>query len=204
VIVEGKAVVSGEDDVDTDVMYPGAYLNIDDPERMKRYLFEGYDPSLREQLGGDTVIVTGGGSGIGRAIARGFGEAGATVLIADIQHEPRLGGRPTDELIRDAGGDATFVETDVSDPDQVEALVATAREAGGVDVMVNNAGASFRAKPEDISINGWNTVVQINLNGVFLGSKWAVSSISSTTAMARSTTMTSIPFQILSRMRLMS
>src|SRR3989442_14831303 len=49
----------------------------------------------------------------------------------------------------------------------------TAQELGRLDVMVNNAGASFRAKPEDISINGWNTVVGINLNGVFLGCKWA-------------------------------
>jgi 3-isopropylmalate/(R)-2-methylmalate dehydratase small subunit len=65
VIVEGKAVVIPEDDVDTDVMYPGAQLNIEDPEQMKQYLFEGYDPSLREQLGGDTVIVTGANFGIG-------------------------------------------------------------------------------------------------------------------------------------------
>ena len=64
-IVEGEAVVIAEDNVDTDVMYPGAYLNIDDPEKMKPYLFEGYDPSLREQLGGDTVIVTGANFGIG-------------------------------------------------------------------------------------------------------------------------------------------
>ncbi len=64
-IVEGKAVVIAEDDVDTDVMYPGAQLNIEDPEQMKQYLFEGYDPSLREQLGGDTVIVTGANFGIG-------------------------------------------------------------------------------------------------------------------------------------------
>lgn len=64
-IVEGKAVVIPEDDVDTDVMYPGAQLNIEDPEQMKQYLFEGYDPSLREQLGGDAVIVTGANFGIG-------------------------------------------------------------------------------------------------------------------------------------------
>jgi 3-isopropylmalate/(R)-2-methylmalate dehydratase small subunit len=65
VIVEGKAVVIPEDDVDTDVMYPGARLNIEDPEEMKPYLFEGYDPSLREQLSGDTVLVTGANFGIG-------------------------------------------------------------------------------------------------------------------------------------------
>ena len=64
-IVEGRAVVIQGDDVDTDVMYPGAYLNIDDPEKMKPYLFEGFDPSLRDQLGEDAIIVTGRNFGIG-------------------------------------------------------------------------------------------------------------------------------------------
>ena len=64
-IVEGRAVLIQGDDVDTDVMYPGAYLNIDDPEQMKPYLFEGFDPSLRDQLGGDAIIVTGRNFGIG-------------------------------------------------------------------------------------------------------------------------------------------
>jgi 3-isopropylmalate/(R)-2-methylmalate dehydratase small subunit len=65
VIVEGRAVVIRGDDVDTDVMYPGAYLNIDDPEQMKPYLFEGFDPTLRDQLGDDAIIVTGWNFGIG-------------------------------------------------------------------------------------------------------------------------------------------
>jgi 3-isopropylmalate/(R)-2-methylmalate dehydratase small subunit len=64
-IVEGRAVVIPGDDVDTDVMYPGAYLNIDDPEQMKAYLFEGYDPALREQLGDDAIVVTGWNFGLG-------------------------------------------------------------------------------------------------------------------------------------------
>jgi 3-isopropylmalate/(R)-2-methylmalate dehydratase small subunit len=64
-IVEGRAVVIPGDDVDTDVMYPGEYLNIDDPEEMKRYLFEGYDPALREQLGDDAIAVTGRNFGLG-------------------------------------------------------------------------------------------------------------------------------------------
>ena len=58
-IIEGRAVVIPGDDVDTDVMYPGQFLNIDDPELMKAHLFEGYDPALRDQLGPDTIIVTG-------------------------------------------------------------------------------------------------------------------------------------------------
>src|SRR4029450_2701310 len=63
---------------------------------------------------------------------------------------------------------------DVRQEDAVKELVErTVRDMGHLDVMVNNAGASFRANPEDITPNGWNTVVQINLNGVFFGSKWA-------------------------------
>jgi 3-isopropylmalate/(R)-2-methylmalate dehydratase small subunit len=65
VILEGRAVVIPGDDVDTDVMYPGRYLNIDDPEQMKPYLFESYDPSLRDQLGEDAIVVTGRNFGIG-------------------------------------------------------------------------------------------------------------------------------------------
>lgn len=64
-IIEGRAVVIRGDDVDTDVLYPGQFLNIDDPELMKPYLFEGFDPTLRDQLGDDVVIVTGRNFGIG-------------------------------------------------------------------------------------------------------------------------------------------
>jgi 3-isopropylmalate/(R)-2-methylmalate dehydratase small subunit len=65
VILEGRAVVIPGDDVDTDVMYPGRYLNVDDPAEMKQYLFDGYDPSLRDQLGDDAIVVTGRNFGIG-------------------------------------------------------------------------------------------------------------------------------------------
>ena len=64
-ILEGRAVVIPGADVDTDVMYPGQFLNIDDPELMKPYLFEGFDPSLRDQLGDDAILVTGPNFGIG-------------------------------------------------------------------------------------------------------------------------------------------
>src|SRR6266508_802384 len=55
--LEGRAVVIAQDNVDTDVLYPGPYLNVTDVETMKRYLFEGLDPSLRDELGGDTALV---------------------------------------------------------------------------------------------------------------------------------------------------
>jgi 3-isopropylmalate/(R)-2-methylmalate dehydratase small subunit len=64
-IIEGRAVVIAGENVDTDVMYPGQYLNIEDPEEMKAHLFEGFDPGLREQLGEDAILVTGSNFGIG-------------------------------------------------------------------------------------------------------------------------------------------
>jgi 3-isopropylmalate/(R)-2-methylmalate dehydratase small subunit len=65
VIVEGRAIVIPQDDVDTDVLYPGRFLNVLDPAEMPRHLFEGLDPSLRDQLGGDTVLVAGANFGTG-------------------------------------------------------------------------------------------------------------------------------------------
>ncbi|MGZ4383617.1 MAG: LeuD/DmdB family oxidoreductase small subunit [Gaiellaceae bacterium] len=64
-IIGGKAVVVPGKNVDTDVLYPGSYLNIDDPDLMKPYLFEGLDPSLRDQLVGDTVLIVGENFGMG-------------------------------------------------------------------------------------------------------------------------------------------
>lgn len=64
-IIEGAAVLISDDNVNTDVLYPGPYLNIDDPEQMKHYLFEGLDPSLRDSLGGRTVLMVGDNFGGG-------------------------------------------------------------------------------------------------------------------------------------------
>ena len=63
--LEGRAIVIPQDDVDTDVLYPGTYLNETDVERMKAYLFEGLDPGLRDRLGGDTALVVGANFGSG-------------------------------------------------------------------------------------------------------------------------------------------
>jgi 3-isopropylmalate/(R)-2-methylmalate dehydratase small subunit len=64
-IVEGRAIVLPEDNVDTDVLYPGQFLNVLDPLEMPKYLFEGIDPTLRDQLGGDTILVSGVNFGTG-------------------------------------------------------------------------------------------------------------------------------------------
>ena len=64
-IVSGRAVIIREANVDTDVLYPGAYLNVTDVEEMTRYLFDGLDPTLRDRLGGDTILVVGPNFGAG-------------------------------------------------------------------------------------------------------------------------------------------
>jgi NAD(P)-dependent dehydrogenase (short-subunit alcohol dehydrogenase family) len=121
------------------------------------------------------AIVTGGASGIGRAIARRFAEEGARVVVADVTTEPREGGEPTQDVIAAAGGTALFTLTDVSKWDQVDALVgATVARFGRLDVMVNNA-AIFAGKPllEEDEV-GWDRVMAVNLKGVFFGCKRAV------------------------------
>jgi len=120
---------------------------------------------------GKTAIVTGGGVGIGKSIALEFARAGADVAVCSRKLENC---EAVAKEVRNLGRRSFAMAVDVRQEDQVKAIVDRAvAEFGRLDVMVNNAGASFRAKIEDISINGWNTVVQINLNGVFLGSKHA-------------------------------
>lgn len=122
-------------------------------------------------LEGKIAIVTGGGVGIGRSISLEFARAGADVVIASRKMEHL---EPVVEEIKKLGRRSLAMATDVRQEEAVRDLVErAARDLGRLDVMVNNAGASFRAKAEDISPNGWNTVVGINLNGVFFGCKWA-------------------------------
>jgi len=122
-------------------------------------------------LEGKTAIVTGGGTGIGKSIAIEYARAGADVGIASRKMEHL---EPVAKEITALGRRAFAMAVDVRQEDQVKALVAKAvADWGRLDVMVNNAGASFLSRPEDISPNGWNAVVQINLNGVFFGCKWA-------------------------------
>jgi NAD(P)-dependent dehydrogenase (short-subunit alcohol dehydrogenase family) len=117
------------------------------------------------------TIVTGGGTGIGKQIAKRFAEAGAPVVIASRKLENLEGVR---KEILAAGGRALALECDVRDPEQVQRVVdRTVEEYGRIDVLVNNHGASFRCNILDMSPNAWNTVVAINLNGTFLFSRAA-------------------------------
>src|SRR4029450_403143 len=117
-------------------------------------------------LEGRTIIVTGGGIGIGESISIECARAGADIMLCSRRMEHL---EPTAEAIRGLGKRALALTVDVRDPDQVHHVVQrTLEEFGQIDMLVNNHGASFRAPVEKNSLNGWNAVVGINLNGVFL------------------------------------
>jgi len=121
----------------------------------------------RMQLDGKTAIVTGGASGIGKAIATAYVEAGADVVIAN--RSESSGTAVADEL------DCTFVRTDVREYDQVQALVeATVDEYGALDVMVNNAGIASETTVEEMSLDEWENVLRTDLDGVMHGTKAAL------------------------------
>ena len=117
-------------------------------------------------LEGKTAIVTGGGIGIGKSISIELARFGADVVLCSRRMEHL---EPTAAAVRQLGRRAIPLTVDVRDPEQVNAVVQrTVEEFGQIDVLINNHGASFRAPVEKISLNGWNAVVSINLNGVFL------------------------------------
>ena len=123
-----------------------------------------------EQFGvnGDAAIVTGGSRGIGRAIATRFAADGVDVLVC-ARDRNRVEGA-ADEIADGIDADARVegVECDVRERDEVEAMVeAAVEEFGGVDVLVNNAGATFTSAFEDIDSTGWAAVVDTNLTGTY-------------------------------------
>ena len=118
-------------------------------------------------VAGQTAVITGSSQGIGKVTAERLADAGANVVVSSRSPEEI---RTVAEGIRasDAPGEAVAVECDVRDRAAVEALAEAAVEAfGSLDCLVNNAGASFMAGFDDISENGWNTIVDINLTGTY-------------------------------------
>lgn len=126
------------------------------------------------RLAGKIAFITGAGSGIARAAACRFALEGAKVALAEIKPEP---GRATERLIRDAGGDALFVETDVTRDDSVQAAVAAAvRHFGSLNVLYNCAGGSL---PEDsyvtdVDLKVWDHTMSIDLRGTMLCCRHAI------------------------------
>jgi 3-oxoacyl-[acyl-carrier protein] reductase len=119
------------------------------------------------RLKGKVAIVTGSSSGIGKAIALRFGQEGATVVVA----ARRLAlCQQTVEQIRNAGGEARVITTDVADPQQVDRLIEeTVRRYGRVDVLVNNAGIIAGGRLAETSAEAFDAVMKTNLYGTFYG-----------------------------------
>ncbi|MDR9382736.1 MAG: SDR family oxidoreductase, partial [Natronomonas sp.] len=90
-------------------------------------------------------------------------------MIGDIEKEPKDADVPTHEAIEDDGGTATFVETDVTDSDQIHRLVSEAREYGGVDVMINNAGLFIGGSVRDLEPDDFDQIHSVNAKGVYFG-----------------------------------
>ena len=118
-----------------------------------------------------TAIVTGGASGIGKAIALRFAEEGARVLVGDVTDEPREGGEKTVDAIRQAGGTAEFHWCDVTNGADLNALVAA---AGHLDIMVNNAAIRSPFRMHETTDAQWDAVMGVNAKGVFMGCRAAV------------------------------
>jgi NAD(P)-dependent dehydrogenase (short-subunit alcohol dehydrogenase family) len=112
------------------------------------------------------VIITGAGSGIGRAVAVAYAEEGATVVIAE---KDQVTGPETEKLIIASGGKACFIRTDISWPEEIAVMTKRVPELyGTIDILVNNAGFGIWKPPYDLAVGEWDEVINTNLRGAFL------------------------------------
>src|SRR5437899_11130632 len=117
------------------------------------------------KFGGVSVLVTGGGTGLGKAIATELARLGAAIVIASRKEEHLAAGREAMEAI---GAPVSAVQCDIRQPDEISAAFETAEAGFGLPgVLVNNAAANFPVPAEDMSPNAWRTVVDITLNGTY-------------------------------------
>ncbi|MGF7437388.1 SDR family oxidoreductase [Lentilactobacillus senioris] len=121
----------------------------------------------RMRLDGKSIYVTGGAQGLGKAMATGLAEAGASVAIVDINGEKAQ--QTADEIAEATGQKTIAVKTDVTDPEQVQNMIDTVvKELGGLDAAFNNAGMCLNVPADEMTYDQWLKVVNLNLNSVFL------------------------------------
>ncbi len=122
-----------------------------------------------KRLEGKNAVITGAASGVGRAASLLFAREGAAVACVDIDAEM---GEETASMVRAEGGDAVFVETDLTDPAAIEDMARTCMEWRGViHVLFNNAGVAKRGEFEDVTLEDWNRQIAVNLTAPFLCSQ---------------------------------
>ena len=128
---------------------------------------------MTERFTKSTALITGGGSGIGRAIALAFAREGSSVVVAGRRAEPL---EATVKLIRDTGGTASAVTADITDTADAERLVAqTEQRYGPLDIAVNNAGMLTALGPVgEIDVEEWRTLLEVNVTGLLLAMKHQV------------------------------
>jgi len=121
---------------------------------------------MADRVTGRVAVVTGGASGIGRAVSRLLAEEGARVFVLDIDE---AGARETVQLVQDAGGQAEAVAADIGAAASIEAAVASVSgQVEGVDILVNNAGVFDDGRPlTDIDNDFWDHLLQVNVSGTF-------------------------------------
>jgi NAD(P)-dependent dehydrogenase (short-subunit alcohol dehydrogenase family) len=130
---------------------------------------------MTKRLEGRSAIITGGSSGIGRAMARRFAREGAHVVVADITTEAVEGGAPVCDVIVEEGGSALFLKTDVSSKAEVDALVGeTVGRFGRLDILVNNAVLRAGKPLAETEEEDWDRVMDVSLKGAYLCARAAV------------------------------
>ncbi|MFB0842536.1 SDR family NAD(P)-dependent oxidoreductase [Paenibacillus oleatilyticus] len=124
------------------------------------------------RLQNKVTLITGSGSGIGKSTAQLFAREGATVIVNDLAEDK---GQETVEEIRQAGGNALFVQADVTNPESVQALVDTViSKYGRIDVLFNNAGISGVGAIHEVEPEAWDRVMTVNIRGTFLPCKYVL------------------------------
>jgi NAD(P)-dependent dehydrogenase (short-subunit alcohol dehydrogenase family) len=124
------------------------------------------------RLENKVALITGGASGIGEATALLFAEEGAKVMVADVQDEL---GQGVARRIRDAGGTADYIHTDVSVAEDVSGMVrATTERYGRLDVLYNNAGLARGGPIVEVAEEDWDLVIDVDLKSIYLGCKFAI------------------------------